>query len=38
MISPELRGEKLEKLFNSGDVDSIKKFWFLPEQGIIQVF
>lgn len=38
VISPELRAEKLEKLYNNGDVNFMRKFWFLPEQGFVQVF
>uniref|UniRef100_H2YQA3 Hormone-sensitive lipase N-terminal domain-containing protein n=1 Tax=Ciona savignyi TaxID=51511 RepID=H2YQA3_CIOSA len=36
MVSPELRGEKLEQLYNSADVEFFKKFWSLPEQGLIK--
>ncbi|XP_078482715.1 hormone-sensitive lipase [Ciona intestinalis] len=36
VLSPELRGEKLEQLYNSADVEFFKNFWSLPEQGLIK--
>ena len=37
MVSPDLRGEKLEEVYNGGDIQFFKKFWSIAESGIAQV-
>ena len=37
VLSPELRGEKLEKIYNGGDVEFFKRFYSLHENAITQV-
>ncbi|XP_076815619.1 hormone-sensitive lipase-like [Clavelina lepadiformis] len=36
VVSPELRGEQLEKVYNGGDIQFFKNFWGLHEQGIVK--
>ena len=37
MVSSDLRSEKLEEVYNGGDIHFFKKFWSVSELGIIQV-
>jgi len=37
MVSSDLRSEKLEEVYNGGDIQFFKKFWSINELGIIQV-
>ena len=37
MLSSYLRGEKLEEVYNGGDIQFFKKFWGIGEQEFVQV-